>query len=201
MENNQASQQLKPIKEEKENKGQQKIPSQSKTSQKDAFQNNNQIKTTNSIVEKEKKDNLIKANSLKPAQNRNQPPPINNSNAPPQIYRTETDPEYKRKVLDKYRSYLLKDQCGRCKMLGIFVCEHNTTVRDSLKNRILSEGTFYRSPRRSQSFDDKEKQVTNNSHNTLSKSNNFENKLIMQNQTNEKMKKERKKERKENYFS
>lgn len=167
----------------------------------------NQIKPSQSVVI-DKKENHTK-NNEKPLQSfeKNKKDSDINQNKssnsddkektfyPPPIRRTQLDPEYKKKVLEKYKSYLIRDQCGRCKLLGIFVCEHNTTVRDSFRNRVLHEGTFYRSPRRSQSIEGKnslidrdyspEKHRVQNKANPASKSESFDGNQSIQHKINE----------------
>ena len=45
--------------------------------------------------------------------------------------------------------YLLtKNQCHRCKQLGVFICEHDTPIRDTIKSVYAEEGRYYMSPRR-----------------------------------------------------
>jgi len=163
------------------------------------------IQTTQSPIEKKEKPtkntekplqslekNKMDKNQKKPEATEEKgkifyPPPLRQS--------TELNPEYKKKVLEKYRSYLIRDQCGRCKLLGVFVCEHNTDVRDSLKSRALHEGTFYKSPRRSKSIEGKnslvdrdkspEKHRLPNKANPTNKSNSFEKNQSIQQKINE----------------
>lgn len=40
-----------------------------------------------------------------------------------------------------------KEQCARCKTLGIFQCEHQTPVRDKFRNMQEKHGKLYESPR------------------------------------------------------
>jgi hypothetical protein len=174
---------------------------QNKPAQKEKNPIKNQEKV---IVDKSNSHNVDKHQNIsKPTNSDDKEPTFH----PPSKRHTELDPEYKKKVLEKYRSFLIRDQCGRCKMLGIFVCEHNTSVRDSFKNRVLHEGTFYRSPRRSQSIEGNnslidrdnspEKSHMPNKNNSTSKNNNFEKNQFIQQQINEVKKTESKDNRHE----
>ena len=96
-----------------------------------------------------------KTNTNNPKQN-NAPKPV--PIADNKIVQHQTRPPYlelqksgSKIVREKFKSFLIRDQCARCKQLGVFVCEHNTPVRDTLKNRLAEEGTLYKSPRHSQS--------------------------------------------------
>ena len=44
--------------------------------------------------------------------------------------------------------FLSKDQCHRCKTLGVFICEHDTPYRDNIRNVYAEEGRYYMSPRK-----------------------------------------------------
>ncbi len=116
-----------------------------------------------------------KQSNLKPVQisnekivNRNQMQPIN----------IEEQKIGSKLVREKFKNFLIRDQCGRCKQLGIFVCSHDTPVRDNFRNRINEDGSLYISPRHSQSID-KSKQIDTPKNNAnVSKSTNFESKIV-----------------------
>ncbi|CAF0723067.1 unnamed protein product [Brachionus calyciflorus] len=72
-------------------------------------------------------------------------------------------------VLVRYPIEIRKEKCAVCKRKGVFLCEHDTYVRDEIHSSYIQEGRFYLDPRKSK---------TVNSYDfDTSRSDNFENKM------------------------
>lgn len=106
--------------------------------------------------------------------NRNQVQPIN----------IEEQKMGSKLIRENFKNFLIRDQCGRCKQLGIFVCSHDTPVRDTFRNRINEDGSMYISPRHSQSvnksknFDSKIPKSQTNNPNKITESKKTETKKV-----------------------
>lgn len=48
----------------------------------------------------------------------------------------------------RYPVEIRKDKCSLCKQKGVFICEHDTSVRDMIYSSYIEEGRFYKDPRR-----------------------------------------------------
>lgn len=48
----------------------------------------------------------------------------------------------------RYPIEIRKDKCALCKQKGVFICEHDTSVRDRIHSSYIEEGRFYLDPRR-----------------------------------------------------
>ncbi|RNA08953.1 hypothetical protein BpHYR1_046167 [Brachionus plicatilis] len=48
----------------------------------------------------------------------------------------------------RYPIEIRKDKCAMCKQRGVFICEHNTSIRDMIHSTYVQEGRFYLDPRK-----------------------------------------------------
>lgn len=48
----------------------------------------------------------------------------------------------------RYPIEIRKDKCSLCKQKGVFICEHNTSIRDMIHATYVEEGRFYLDPRK-----------------------------------------------------
>ena len=74
-----------------------------------------------------------------------------------------------------------KEHCHICKSRGAFICEHDTVVRDNLKNTYAEDGRYYKSARNLSRSEQYSESLRNGSgiNSAGSRQNYFDSKLLM----------------------